>query len=327
MFFSEKFNVSSELIEAYGAVDISLICDVPLFVDPMLIFNSNKPEYKALHEEIIKFFHFLYKKAEKGLTKKEIGAWFNFKEVPNNWLGYSLEGNKGLALGQKYAEFLYNNIAFAINTNGLTQSGHIEKIMLLYEGSGKDKISDLTVNLIKGYLCEYTEKFAMEYIDSKCLKRLPVEKAYFNYETESFVSKEYMLPYIYNEKGKIEYVLLTPYDILREDEPAINRKDFIDSYDSIRMTIENEALRTYVNNYLSKAVREYEENRKKNKKKVSERSIAKIEKQAFMELVQEYPELYDYYIKYKEKNADLNNVISKGEVEEQFQRLIVAAKN
>ena len=157
MFFSEKFNVGSELIETYGAVDISLICDVPLFVDPMLIFNSNKPEYKALHEEIIKFFHFLYKKAEKGLTKKEIGAWFNFKEVPNNWLGYSLEGNKGLALGQKYAEFLYNNIAFAINTNGLTQSGHIEKIMLLYEGSGKDRISDLTVNLIKGYLCEYTE--------------------------------------------------------------------------------------------------------------------------------------------------------------------------
>ena len=258
MFFSEKFNVSSELIETYGAVDISLICDVPLFVDPMLIFNSNKPEYKALHEEIIKFFHFLYKKAEKGLTKKEIGAWFNFKEVPNNWLGYSLEGNKGLALGQKYAEFLYNNIAFAINTNGLTQSGHIEKIMLLYEGSGKDKISDLTVNLIKGYLCEYTEKFAMEYIDSKYLKRLPVEKAYFNYETESFVSKEYTLPYIYNEKGKIEYVLLTPYDILREDEPAINRKDFIDSYDSVRMTIENDALRAYANNYLSKAVREYE---------------------------------------------------------------------
>ena len=33
MFFSEKFNVSSELIENYGAVDISLVCDVPLFVD------------------------------------------------------------------------------------------------------------------------------------------------------------------------------------------------------------------------------------------------------------------------------------------------------
>lgn len=326
MFFSEKFNVSSDLIEAYGAVDISLVCDVPLFVDPMLIFNSKKTEYQALHKEIIKYFHFLYKKAENGLTKKEIGAWFNFNEVPNNWLGYSLVGNKGLALGQKYAEFLYNNIAFAINTNGVSRSGHIEKIMLLYEGSGKDKISDLTVNLIKGYLCDYTEKFAMEYIDSKYLKRLPVERACFNYKTESFVSKEYTLPYIYNEKGKIEYVLLTPHDLLREDEPAINRNDFIDSYDSIRMTIENETLRAYVNNYLSMAVKEYEENQKKNKKKVSERSIAKIEKKAFMELVQEYPELYDYYIKYKEKNADLNDAISRDEVEEQFQRLIVAAK-
>ncbi len=40
--------------------------------------------------------------------------------MPNNWLGYPLEGNKGLALSQKYAEFLYHNIAFAINTNGLT---------------------------------------------------------------------------------------------------------------------------------------------------------------------------------------------------------------
>ena len=47
-----------------------------------------------------------------------------------------------------------------INTNGISKSEHIEKIMLLYEGSGKDRISDLTVNLIKGFLCEYTEKFA-----------------------------------------------------------------------------------------------------------------------------------------------------------------------
>lgn len=327
MFFSERFNVSSELIEKYGAVDISLVCDVPLFVDPMLIFNSKKSEYKVLHEKIIKYFHFLYKKAEKGLTKAEIGAWFNFSEVPNNWLGYSLVGNKGLALGQKYAEFLYNNIAFAINTNGISKSGHIEKILLLYDGSGKDKISDLTVNMIKGYLCDYTEKFAKEYIDSKYLKKLPVEKAYFDYETESFVSKEYTLPYIYNEKGRIEYVLLTPCDLLREDEPAINRKDFLDSYDSVRMTIENETLRAYVNNYLSKAIKEYEENQTKNNKKVNEKSIAQIEKYAFMELVQEYPELYDYYIKYKENTADLNNAISKEEVEEQSKRLIVAAKS
>ena len=47
MFFSEKFQVSSDLIKDYGAVDISLVCDIPLFIDPMLIFNSEKNVYKS----------------------------------------------------------------------------------------------------------------------------------------------------------------------------------------------------------------------------------------------------------------------------------------
>lgn len=198
MFFSEKFHVDSSVLEEYGAIDISLVCDIPLFVDPMLIFNSEKKEYKELHEKIIRYFYFLYEKSTQNLDRKEIDAWFNFSEVPNNWLGYAWVGNKGLALGKQYAEFLYNNIAFAINTNNISESNHIEKIMLLYEGSGKDKISDLTVNLIKGYLCEYTEQFALRYIDPKYLKRIPVEKVSFNYKTESFISREYTLPYIYN---------------------------------------------------------------------------------------------------------------------------------
>lgn len=200
-----------------------MVCDIPLFIDPMLIFNSAKPEYKALHSEIIHYFHFLYTKAKQELSPKDINAWFNFSEVPNNWLGYSMKGNKGLALGIKYAKFLYGNIGFALDTHGISKGQHIEKVMLLYEGSGKDKISDLIVNLIKKFLCEYTETFAKKYINPNLCKTLPVDKAYFNYNTESFVSKEYMLPYIYNEKGKIEYVLLTPFDILREDEPSIEK--------------------------------------------------------------------------------------------------------
>lgn len=47
MFFSEKFQVSSDLIKDYGAVDISLVCDIPLFIDPMLIFNSEKMFIKS----------------------------------------------------------------------------------------------------------------------------------------------------------------------------------------------------------------------------------------------------------------------------------------
>lgn len=75
MFFSERFQISSELLKEYGAVDISLVCDIPLFIDPMLIFNSEKEIYKNLHKSIIRYFHFLYTKAEQGLTMKEVSAW------------------------------------------------------------------------------------------------------------------------------------------------------------------------------------------------------------------------------------------------------------
>jgi len=327
VFFSEYYGIKSSVVENYGAIDISFVCDIPLFIDPMLIFNSPKEEYKVLHEEIIKYFRFLYQKATSGLQEKELKAWFEFNEVPNNWLGYSMSGNKGAALGKKYAHFLYDNIRFATKTNNISKSSHIEKIMLLYEGSGKDKISDLVVNLIKGFLCSYTEKFAKKYIDSKFLMKSNVERAEFNYDTESFMSKEYTLPYIINEKGKKEYVLLTPKDILREDEPAINRKSFLDSYDEIRLAIDNDVLRAYVNNYFNKAVSEYEEQQRKNKKKVNEKSIKRIERQAFAELIREYPELYDYYIKIVEDNPEQVNSNAKIERDTELEKLCGCSKN
>ena len=326
MFFSEIFNVSRQDIIDYGAIDISLVCDTPFFIDPMLIFNSSKKDYKKIHDGIVKYFHFLCQKSKRGLSKKEINAWFNFSEVPNNWLGYSLSGNKGLALGKKYAEFLYNNIDFAISNNGITSGTHVEKVMLLYEGSGKDKISDLIVNLIKGFLCKYTEKFAKKFIDEKYCKLFFVDKVDFNYDTESFMSKEYYLPYVINEKGEEEYVILTPRDMLRVEEPAINRDKFIKSYQVVREAIDNEILRAYVNNYIAKAVNEYEKRQKKNKRTPNESTVRKIEESAFKELIKECPELYDYYIKIVESNSDEITRISDQEVESQINRLFVAAE-
>jgi hypothetical protein len=246
--------------------------------------------------------------------------------VPNNWLGYSLSGNKGLALGKTYSEFLYKNIEFAINTNGISSGQHIEKVMLLYEGSGKDKISDLTVNLIKRFLCEYTEKFAQDYISPNLCRLLPVEKAFFNYETGSFVSKEYLLPFVYDERGLVEFVLLTPYDILREDEPTINRKDFYNSHERIRASIENDTLRAYVNSYIGQAVRRYEEKQKENRRPIREKSIRRIEKEAFKEIVKEYPELYDYYIKLREADTEEVQLQCLQELNKQLERLVLSSK-
>ena len=63
--FSEKFNIARNVIESYGAIDISLVSDIPMFVDPILIFNSAKPEYKELHNNMIKYMYFFSSKSKK----------------------------------------------------------------------------------------------------------------------------------------------------------------------------------------------------------------------------------------------------------------------
>ena len=45
IYFSDFFDVPSKTIEDYGAFNISLLSDLPLFIDPFLLFNSKNPEY------------------------------------------------------------------------------------------------------------------------------------------------------------------------------------------------------------------------------------------------------------------------------------------
>ena len=45
IYFSDFFEISPDIIEDYGAFNISLLNDLPLFIDPFLLFNSEKKEY------------------------------------------------------------------------------------------------------------------------------------------------------------------------------------------------------------------------------------------------------------------------------------------
>ena len=40
VYFTDFFNVDEELLDEYGAFNISLINDMPLFIDPFLLFYS-----------------------------------------------------------------------------------------------------------------------------------------------------------------------------------------------------------------------------------------------------------------------------------------------
>ncbi len=55
VYFSDYFKVDQNVIEQYGAFNISLVNDLPLFIDPFLLFNSKNPQYRKLHDDIIKY--------------------------------------------------------------------------------------------------------------------------------------------------------------------------------------------------------------------------------------------------------------------------------
>src|SRR4030042_1193077 len=52
LYFSDIFNVSPKVLDKYGAFNISLVTDLPLFIDPFLLFNSKRKEYRQLHDNL-----------------------------------------------------------------------------------------------------------------------------------------------------------------------------------------------------------------------------------------------------------------------------------
>src|ERR1700733_3728338 len=94
--FSDFSEAPQATVEKYGAFDISLLADLPLFVDPFLLFNSKKKNYRELHDQMIGYLRFLRDKSvDQKLDPGLIQAWYVFPEVKQNWLGFTISGNDG----------------------------------------------------------------------------------------------------------------------------------------------------------------------------------------------------------------------------------------
>jgi hypothetical protein len=310
LYFSQRFGVDPEVLEEYGAFDISIVSDLPLFIDPFLLFNSPKPEYQELHEEIIRYLRFLKSKAEAQLSPGLIANLYSFKEVKQNWLGFTLLGNGGHALGRDFAHALHASLGDILSNFGeeeVTASSHLEKLALIRPGVGRDSISDFTTNLIKKFLLEYTQDFAKAHLDPSVCAMFAVTRVTFNYATESWVTGKYYLP----STGD-DFVLLTPLDMLTRDDTWISQGDMVRNFYLIPPALPNDQLRAQVSNYFGR--------------RLSKHATAKEKAQAAMATIQEYPELIDYYIKLKEDSGDLAEAVSAKKVADMYQALVKQVK-
>lgn len=300
LYFSDHFKVKPQNLEKYGAFNISLVADLPLFIDPFLLFNSRKKKYKQLHSEIIRYLIFLRDKASEEHDKGKLKSWYAFKEVEQNWLGFSVAGNKGSALGMDFARALNENLNKIFQEFGqekITKSSHLEKLCLIKEGVGKDNISDFATNLIKEFLLEYTQTFAHSHIDKSLRGEFRVPRTRFNYETETWEERTFDLP-----KYEGDFVILTPKDLLTKDETWINRKDLLEEFELIPTAITNDQLRFQVNNYFRSIL---VPDPKRNKEPTKQERMS-----AAFATIRQFPQIIDYYIKYKEEHGDQAESIS-----------------
>jgi hypothetical protein len=321
-FLSDYFGIDEAVFEEYGALNVSIVNDLPLFIDPFLLFHSEKVEYIELHEKIIKYLVFLRDRAAAGsVSEGQLRNWYCFPEVKQNWLGFSENGNDGAGLGIDFARNLHSNLHVIFADFGqekITESSHLEKVCLVSDRVGRDNISDFTTNLIKDFLCQYTEKFATAHLPAKASKEVWVDRAAFHYETHSWARKQYRLPMVNGD-----YIILTPKDMLTRDENWINRKDLIGQFEEIPEAIPDSQLRASVFGYFEEELRRrvkpsppapVRSGRRRWRKPKEPTPTQKDRSEAALATLQKFPQIIDYFIRLKELRGDQAKDISEEKV-------------
>jgi len=306
LLFSEYFEIDESILDSYGALNICIDADLPLFIDPFLLFSSDKEEYQQLHDQIVNHLIKLKELAVTGPAPDR--HLFQFPEIKQNWLGLCKWGNSGRGLGPKFARNLikaFNGFYANFGSETISTSSHIEKLTLVGAGIGRDFISDFTTNIMFEYLLRYTETFALTHLKEHQRKEFSI-RCKFDERLMAWTPKTFTLPYFYLEDG--DFILLTPLDILTKDDAFICHNDMTSQFKRITSALENESLREAINTYFRKMIP------RQPKQEDFERAVNAT--------IQKFPEILDYYIRYKEENRESAATVSSEKVEKIRKELI-----
>ncbi|NTW87620.1 MAG: hypothetical protein HGB26_00500 [Desulfobulbaceae bacterium] len=193
--------------------------DIPLYMDPFLLWKSPSQQDNALHGSISNSFNYL----GRLFSKKESEAISILKEISECdevGLGNS-KTKKGKRIGDKMARSILSTFEEIpqIKENGFT---HLELLQLLIDDFSKDRLSDISCNLVKSFLVDYTIQ--------QCTKfSIPTEITeirYFDNRKLQFIDEQIKLPI---NPGTQKSILLVPKRWLRFI-PWINFDDFFNNY-------------------------------------------------------------------------------------------------
>ncbi|WP_339793300.1 hypothetical protein [uncultured Imperialibacter sp.] len=194
--------------------------DIPLYVDPFLLWQISSQQDNALHTSIVNSFNQLGNLFVSGKDEEASQILIELTECDEAGLGNS-KTKQGKKIGKKSAfEILnlYKSIP-QLNKQGFQ---HFEEIQLFVDKISKDRISDISCCLIKSFLIDFT-------IDQCQKLNIPIEKCttrVYDYKKNQVVTEETYLPL--NPQSK-QPILLIPKRWLRYI-PWVNYEDFFNNY-------------------------------------------------------------------------------------------------
>lgn len=138
-------------------VDIDLDLDFPLYIDPAGFVNPRDEFAENCRDEIQDFFSAVLKAIANGKSSKGNELLAALKEPNETHLGVSQSEPDGRGIGGKQAERIMLNLQNSTaGRTGLLKD--LTDVALFVEGVGADKISDMTTNIIRRHLIEYTQQ-------------------------------------------------------------------------------------------------------------------------------------------------------------------------
>lgn len=153
--FSEIFGIQLEQAQL-DFVDITPDRDTPLFIDPFAISLRQDEWSELCHQHITHFFQTALDGIRAGKAAEARRMLNGLNEPNETCLGVSKGKPSGRGVSGKQALDLYDSLA----RSQAAQSGVLEELAecdLFVEGIGPDKISDITTNIIRRLLIDYTE--------------------------------------------------------------------------------------------------------------------------------------------------------------------------
>jgi hypothetical protein len=220
MRFSKYFNITKS--ENDDWFDPILDYDTKLFIDPFLIFKRKHKLFKKSHSRIIEHFTNVFNFAAQSPRSKSSSSYKRlinlnkYPEVHELCLGYSGDSTKGAGSGSKFSDQIVQAIFNTIDL-GLESLKHFEELGIFHKGIGADRISDITANIIKLDLVNYTNSVCLKHSIPTEITRIRV----LNNKNE-WDQLDVKLPTNPFSKKRI---LLIP-EIFLNNIPEINDEDF-----------------------------------------------------------------------------------------------------